>query len=71
MLKIEELSHRRDHMRFRNAPMPQRGKNTVRPKIMHTAPALLCFVEVNTSRPRQNGRHIPYIFKCAFLNENV
>ena len=27
---------------------------------------------VNTLRPRQNGRHFPdYIFKCIFLNENV
>ena len=27
---------------------------------------------INTSRPRQNGRHIPHdIFKCIFLNENI
>ena len=27
---------------------------------------------VNTLRPRQNGRHFPYIFKFMhFLNENV
>ena len=27
---------------------------------------------INTSRPRQNGRHFPDdIFKCIFLNENV
>ena len=28
--------------------------------------------DVNTLRPRQNGRHFPDdIFKCIFLNENV
>ena len=31
-----------------------------------------CAVCVNTSRPRQNGRHFADdIFKCIFLNENV
>ena len=29
-------------------------------------------LEINTLRPRQNGRHFPDdIFKCIFLNENV
>ena len=29
-------------------------------------------VQLNTLRPRQNGRHFPDdIFKCIFLNENV
>ena len=28
--------------------------------------------EINTLRPRQNGRHLPDdIFTCIFLNENV
>ena len=27
--------------------------------------------QINTSRPRQNGRHVADdIFKCIFLNEN-
>ena len=26
---------------------------------------------INTLMPRQNGRHLPDIFKCIFLNENV
>ena len=28
-------------------------------------------VQLNTLRPRQNGRHFADIFKCIFLNENV
>ena len=29
-------------------------------------------MDINTLRPRQNGRHFPDdIFKCIFLNENV
>ena len=28
-------------------------------------------IEVNTLRPRQNGRHFPDIFNWIFLNENV
>ena len=32
----------------------------------------LWFMELNSLRPRQNGRHLPDdIFKCIFLNENV
>ena len=26
---------------------------------------------INTLRPRQNGRHLPDISKCIFLNENI
>ena len=30
------------------------------------------WININTLRPRQNGRHFPDdIFKCIFLNENV
>ena len=30
------------------------------------------FIELNTLRPRQNGRHFTHdIFKCIFFNENV
>ena len=30
------------------------------------------YADINTLRPRQNGRHFPdVIFKCNFLNENV
>ena len=33
---------------------------------------LLYAVDINTLRPRQNGRHFPDdVFKCIFLNENV
>ena len=39
-------------------------------------PCLVCFAfpkqDINTLRPRQNGRHFPDdIFKCIFLNESV
>ena len=30
------------------------------------------YADINTLRPRQNGRHFPdVIFKCNFLSENV
>ena len=33
---------------------------------------LRCSLQINTLRPRQNGRHFTDdIFKCIFLNENV
>ena len=43
----------------------------------HKKPTMRCFevpflVNLNTLRPRQNGRHFADdIFKCIFLNENV
>ena len=37
-----------------------------------TTHGMLCFVAINTLRPRQNGRHFADdIFKCIFLNENA
>ena len=35
-------------------------------------PSPIGYWDINTLRPRQNGRHFPDdIFKCIFLNENV
>ena len=30
-----------------------------------------CEIGLNTSRPRQNGRYFPDIFKYSFVNENL
>ena len=39
---------------------------------IHLRIAGVVHFNVNTLRPRQNGRHLPdNIFKCIFLNENV
>ena len=36
------------------------------------ADVIMVMIDVNTLRPRQNGRYFPDdIFKCIFLNENV
>ena len=39
---------------------------------LFTVPPCLCMWDINSLRPRQNGRHfVDDIFKCIFLNKNV